>query len=98
MSIDKDKIIASTDQGLVIKGNQVAELYVAGEDRIFYPAEATIKNNKLIAWSKQVKKPVALRYGFSNTAMGNIFGKNGLPLAPFRTDNWPVENEYIPLQ
>jgi sialate O-acetylesterase len=98
MAIDKDKIIASIDQDVVIKGKQVVELYVAGEDRIFYPAEATIKNNQLIAWNKLVKKPVALRYGFSNTAMGNIFGKNGLPLAPFRTDNWPVENEYIPLQ
>lgn len=98
MSIEKDKITAYIDhaeQGLVIKGKQVAELYIAGEDKVFYPAETQIKNNRIIAWHKLVKQPVALRYGFSNTAIGNIFSKNGLPLGPFRTDNWPVENEYI---
>lgn len=98
MTVDKNKLTAWTDHDLLIKGKQVVELYIAGEDRIFYPAEAQIKNNCIIAWSKMVPHPVALRYGFSNTAIGNIFGKNGLPLAPFRTDHWPVENEYIPAQ
>lgn len=98
MHTDKDKITAYIDfaeQGLVIKGKQVAELYIAGEDRIFYPATIQIRDNRIIAWNKLVKQPVALRYGFSNTAIGNIFSRNGLPLVPFRTDNWPVENEYI---
>jgi sialate O-acetylesterase len=39
-------------------------------------------------WSKEVKKPVAVRYQFSNAGIGNIFSKEGLPMAPFRTDSW----------
>jgi len=31
-----------------------------------------------------------VRYGFSNAGIGNIFSSEGLPVVPFRTDNWPV--------
>ena len=68
---------------------------IAGEDKIFYPAEAKIEIDKLLVWSKQVKKPVAVRYAFGNTAIGNIFSLNGLPLTAFRTDNWQVDTSKI---
>jgi sialate O-acetylesterase len=41
-----------------------------------------------VVWAKEVKKPVAVRYQFSNAGIGNVAGKEGLPLAPFRTDTW----------
>ena len=50
--------------------------------------KAGMKNNQLVVSSKLVKEPVAVRYGFANTAVGNIFGKEGLPVNPFRTDTW----------
>ena len=93
MTVNKDKAIISFDNvlnGLTIKGNAPKELYIAGNDRIFFPANATVKNGELIVSSKFVKQPVAVRYGFSNTAVGNIFSTEGLPVAPFRTDDWPV--------
>jgi sialate O-acetylesterase len=34
-----------------------------------------------------------VRYGFSDTATGNLFSKDGLPVCPFRTDNWFVETK-----
>jgi sialate O-acetylesterase len=94
MSIHKDKAIVvfdNADKGLIIKGKEPAQLFIAGPDQVFYPAGASVKNNKLTVWSAQVKQPVAVRYGFSNTAIGNLFSTNGLPVGPFRTDNWPVE-------
>jgi sialate O-acetylesterase len=72
----------------VIKDAPVQEVWIAGDDKVFYPAEARIDGSRLIVSSPQVKNPVAVRYQFDNAGVGNIFSKEGLPLAPFRTDNW----------
>ena len=37
-----------------------------------------------------VKEPVAVRYAFTNAPDGNLFGDNGLPVPPFRSDDWPM--------
>jgi len=94
MSVEKDRAIISFDNaqnGLMTKDKKIAALFVAGAERKFYPAEAKIQGDKLIVWSKSVKDPVAVRFSFSNTAIGNIFSKEGLPVSPFRTDDWDVE-------
>lgn len=91
--IQKDKIvleIADAPDGLLIKGAQPCVLLIAGADRIFYPATALIKGNTIEVRSKKVPHPVAVRYGFSDTGIGTIFSVKGLPLAPFRTDKWPL--------
>ena len=55
----------------------------------FYPAVAKIeKDGTITVSSKEVKTPVAVRYCFTSDAMPDIFDVNGLPLIPFRTDNW----------
>jgi sialate O-acetylesterase len=77
---------ANADDGLMMKGRSITQLYVAGNDNTFYPAQGKISGNKLIVWSDKVKDPVAVRFGFSNAAIGNLFTKNGLPVTPFRTD------------
>lgn len=91
IEVKGDKMIVTTDAaagGLEAKGGPVRELVIAGADKIFYPAEAKIDGGKLIVWSKLVKQPVAVRYQFDNAGIGNVFSKEGLPLAPFRTDDW----------
>ncbi|MGF6849768.1 sialate O-acetylesterase [Chitinophaga sp. W3I9] len=93
MMIKKDKVIISFEnaqQGLSVRGDSLTELFIAGNDRQFYPARATVKKNTLMVWNNKVKQPVAVRYAFSNTAIGNLFSKNGLPVVPFRTDHWEV--------
>lgn len=93
MMIKKDKVVISFENaspGITIKGDSIAQLFIAGADRQFYPAQARVKNNSLVVWSREVKQPVAVRYAFSNTAIGNLFSRNGLPVAPFRTDQWEV--------
>ncbi len=86
-----DKLILSFSDapgGLIVKGGVARELFIAGEDKVFYPAEVRIEGSRLIVWSRQVRNPVAARYQFSNAGIGNVFSKEGLPLAPFRTDDW----------
>jgi sialate O-acetylesterase len=91
MEVSGDKVTLSfsnAPNGLMVKGKSVLALVVAGEDHVFYPAEGKVVGSKLEVWSKEVKKPVAVRYQFSNAGIGNVFSKEGLPMAPFRTDAW----------
>jgi len=93
VSFEKNKAlitIANASAGMIAKGGKINDIEVAGKDSVFYAARAILKNNKIIAWSDLVKQPVALRYAFHDTSIGNIFNKEGLPLIPFRTDNWPI--------
>lgn len=70
-------------------------IQIAGVDHVFYPAKAKIAGSQLIVWSPAVKKPQAVRYAFSNTALSSIFNGAGLPASPFRTDTWDV-NTHVP--
>ncbi len=91
--INKNKITVYFDNaadGLQLKtgDKKATEFLVAGEDKVFVPADVKIEGNTVVISSKQVKNPVAVRFSFSNTGIGNIFSKAGLPVNPFRTDNW----------
>lgn len=95
----KNKLLVSFDNtgsGLVSKGKTITGFYVAGADKQFYPAVANFKNGNIIELqAKEVKEPVAVRYSFSNASTGNVFSKEGLPLAPFRTDEWTVDTSSL---
>lgn len=79
------------ENGLQAKDGRITELFIAGEDRVFHEAVGTIKGNTLHVTSANVPHPVAVRFGFTETAMPNLFNKNGLPVGPFRTDDWPIQ-------
>lgn len=63
---------------------------VAGEDRVFYPAHATEDWNEhtVTVSSDKVKNIKAVRYCFKNFAIGEVKDMFGVPLIPFRTDDW----------
>jgi len=69
-------------------GGAVTSLEVAGADKVFYPAMAVIEGDSLLASSPDVKEPVAVRYAWTNSPAANLYGDNGLPVAPFRSDDW----------
>lgn len=73
---------------LQIRGKAITDLFIAGEDKIFVPAACKIEGNELVVYATTIKKPLAVRFGFSNTATPNLFTDTGLPVAPFRTDQW----------
>jgi len=94
MEIAKSKINVYFDyapNGFKIKGEGIpTEFLIAGADQNFLPADVKMEKDRIIVTNKQIPNPVAVRFSFSNTGMSNIFNKEGLPLTPFRTDNWEV--------
>ncbi len=66
---------------------------IAGKDQVFYPAFAEIETStcRLAVSSTKVPEPVAVRYNFHNWCEASVFNNPGLPLLPFRTDNWEVK-------
>jgi len=94
MESEKNKIriqFENADNGLISKDKVVSEFYIAGEDQHFLPASAKIDGNSILVWNKTIKKPVAVRFGFTNTAIPNLYSKEGLPVNLFRTDSWEVD-------
>lgn len=64
---------------------------IAGEDKLFHPAKAWVRDNprnEIQVWNDEVKNPVAVRYAFRNFVPANLTNTYGIPVAPFRTDNW----------
>ena len=78
------------DNGLVAKDGELTGFTIAGEDKKFVPATAKIVKDKIEVSSKDVAKPIAVRYAWSDNPVCNVFSKDGLPLTPFRTDDFPM--------
>lgn len=66
---------------------------IAGEDRVFHPAFAEVEEStcRLAVSSPEVPEPVAVRYAYHNVPEYSVYNVYGLPLVPFRTDDWPLE-------
>jgi len=67
--------------------------FVAGDDRVFYPADAVIKGDRVILHSDSVSDVKAVRYAFTNTSVTNLMNSAGLPAEPFRTDTWNEQKD-----
>ncbi len=91
MERNKNKLtISFNDAGDELKSTRKhpSGFLIAGADKEFLPAKAIIKGNKVVLTSKEVKDPVAVRFCFDDNSIPDIFNSAGLPVAPFRTDNW----------
>jgi len=93
MSVEGSKIRIKLNHvggGLLAKGGPLTEFTIAGEDRKFVPAVATIDGDTVVVQSDEVAKPVAVRFAWNDTPSPNLFNKEGLPASPFRTDDFPM--------
>lgn len=98
MQVKGDTVMLHLDNefGAISRFEGIEGFEVAGADRVFHPAKASHfwqpGNNYwdecIIIVSPEVKQPVAVRYCFRNFQLGNLANAGGLPLFPFRTDNW----------
>ncbi len=92
MKVEGNKIVLSfthTGGGLVAKDSALKGFEIAGDDKQFYPAKASIQNNKIIVYADEVSKPAAVHFGWKDDAKDdNLYNKEGFPASPFRTDNW----------
>ncbi len=85
---NKNKVTVSFDyaEGLYFKDKKSNQFEVSGTDGIFYPAEASIKNNEVILTSKKVFNPVKVRFAWGNTIQPDLFNKANLPASCFTSE------------
>ena len=76
--------------GLQPGGIEVDGFEMAGADKVFHPAKAVSKKYTITVHSDEVPAPVAVRYGFRNYSEATLFSAWGIPLLPFRTDDWDI--------
>ena len=70
-------------------GKWVKGFEIAGADKVFHPANAYVHSYREVKVSSdKVKEPVAVRYAFRNFIPCDLMSVLGLPVVPFRTDNW----------
>lgn len=93
---DTIHIHLNDDYGSINRFEGIEGFEVAGADKVFYPAVAThfwqpgggYWDETIQIVCSEVKEPVAIRYCFKNFQLGNLKNGAGLPLFPFRTDQW----------
>lgn len=72
--------------GLHIRGSAPEGFALAGADGRFVWAQARVEGNDIVLWNDAIPQPVFVRYAWAdNPARANVFNREGLPLAPFRT-------------
>ena len=91
-TVEGNKIIISftnTGSGLAVKdGGDLYYFSIAGADKRYVWAKATIKGDKVVVWSDAVPNPVSVRYAWANNPEGaNLCNKEGLPASPFETSD-----------
>ena len=70
-------------------GNPVG-FAIAGDDKKFVRADAKIlPDGSIEVSSNAVPNPASVRYAWADNPVCNMFSAAGLPLTPFRTDDWP---------
>ncbi len=92
MKVEGNKAILSFKHvggGLVAKDGPLQGFTIAGPDHKFVKADAEIQGDTVVVSSKEVEKPEAVRFGWANYPVDNLFNKAGLPASPFRTDDLP---------
>lgn len=74
--------------GLTSFGKALTQFEAAGADRTFWPAKAEIHQDEVWVWCDKVKSPLAVRYAFTDWAVGELYNVEGIPASSFRTDDW----------
>ena len=92
MAVEGDKVRLRFDSvagGLMTRDEQPLNWFeIAGEDKQFVKAAATIDGDTILVFSDAVAAPVAVRFGWHQSAEPNLVNKEGLPASPFRTHPW----------
>ena len=79
-----------TGSGLVCRGDSLTCFQVSGSDGEFVRAEAVIDGSTVLVYNKHVTCPEAVRFGWMINTTPNLFNAEGLPAAPFRTDECSI--------
>lgn len=81
---------ANTDQLLRVDHDVVVGFALAGEDRQWHFATGKMTSHDTVdVKCDQVPNPVAIRYAWGDNPVCNLYSSQGLPVTPFRSDDWP---------
>jgi sialate O-acetylesterase len=70
---------------------EVTGFAVCGEDHVWHWAKGKLNGTtKVEVTSDKVEKPIAVRYAWADNPVCNLFSEQGLPVTPFRTDDFPM--------
>jgi sialate O-acetylesterase len=98
MQIEGDAIRVFFDRaedGLKVKdGHCLTGFVIAGEDRVFVPAQARIDKSTVVVKSNAVLKPQAVRYAWEDSPSATLLGSGDLVAWPFRSDDWPIFSQH----
>jgi sialate O-acetylesterase len=71
--------------------DQVHGFSICGEDKVWHWAKGMVRGkDKVEVWCDQVATPVAVRYAWADNPVCNLFSNDGLPVTPFRTDDFQM--------
>ncbi len=73
--------------------DKLIEFTIAGTDQNFVPANAKTDGNTVLVWADNLPNPTAVRFAWRNVPKPNLFSQSGLPVSPFRTDEWKLETQ-----
>jgi sialate O-acetylesterase len=93
MKVKGDKVTLSFDHaasGLEARDGDLKGFAICGSDKKFVWAKAEIQGDKVVVSSPEVPEPVAVRFGWADFPVVNLWNKAGLPATPFRTDDFPM--------
>ena len=74
------------------RGSKIEGFEICGPDSVFHPATYVgTSGNRVTVQSDKVKEPLAVRYCYKPFKTGNLKSLYGLPVVPFRTDDFPIK-------
>jgi sialate O-acetylesterase len=77
--------------------NEARGFAVCGADKVWHWATGKVVGpDKVEVWSDSVQGPVAVRYAWADNPVCNLFSSEGLPVTPFRTDDFPMTTQPKP--
>jgi sialate O-acetylesterase len=79
--------LSNAPNGFTSDHEEIIGFEIAGADHVFHPAKARIFKDVIQVQSDDVPDPLAVHYAFKDWVSPNLYNTEGLPVAPFRTDN-----------
>jgi TusA-related sulfurtransferase len=80
--------VKNSTNAVVANNNPMQDFEIAGSNKVFVSATATIDRDTVVVSSPGITNPVYVRYCYTGTVFGSnrLFNVDGFPASPFRTD------------
>lgn len=75
--------------GLHLRGPCAQGFAVAGADGVYVWADAALEGQDIVLTCARIPEILTIRYNWADNPNGNLYNAAGLPMLPFRTDDFP---------